>query len=211
VPTCYVKNENGTEAWTQISHELPTAGFSARALTVDAAPASHDLLLQILSTLTFAPAPAQGTAEARYPDPFAYCAAVGTIDVPDAGYVGPALPEGVINGLQKALGLPGTPAPPVAQNSFWRCMGGKVYACTVGANLPCQEKADTGKTPNAEMVAFCKAQANAEVIPAVVTGRATVYEWRCKDGKPEVVKQVMNVDAQGYLADIWYALEPPTP
>jgi hypothetical protein len=39
-------------------------------------------------------------------------------------------------------------------------------------------------------------------------GRATVYEWACQDGKPEVVRQVFSVDAQGYLADFWYELSP---
>jgi hypothetical protein len=42
-----------------------------------------------------------------------------------------------------------------------------------------------------------------------VTGRATVYEWRCASGAPEVVRQVVEVDAQGFLKDIWYQIPAP--
>ena len=48
-------------------------------------------------------------APATYTDPFAYCAAVGTIDTPDAAYSGPAVPQSVGEGLQKALNVPDMP------------------------------------------------------------------------------------------------------
>ena len=154
-----------------------------------------------------APAPTTG-ASGTFTDPFAYCAATGTIDAPDQRFVGPKVPPAIAAGLQKALGLTGTPAPPVAENSVWRCMDGKVYACTIGANLPCTEKADTNRTPTQAMADFCQANPASDFIPAVVTGRATVYEWRCTDGKPEIVRQMTNVDAQGFQADIWYEIMP---
>jgi probable phosphoglycerate mutase len=50
--------------------------------------------------------------------------------------------------------------------------------------------------------------AHAEVIPAAVTGRATVFEWKCDNGKPSVVKQVFTPDEQGFLKDFWYRLTP---
>jgi hypothetical protein len=91
-------------------------------------------------------------AEGQFDDPFAYCAAVGTIDAPDARYAGPALPQAVARGLQAALGPPaGTEPEPT-----WRCMAGKVHACTFGANLPCAEKADTGREPSAAVSEFCR-------------------------------------------------------
>jgi hypothetical protein len=148
-------------------------------------------------------------AEATFTDPFESCAAVGTIDAPDERYTGPEIPDSVAQGLQSALGGTGTPPPPIAQNSFWRCMDGRVYACTVGANLPCQEKADTSETPSEAMVEFCQGDPDSEFIPAAVTGRATVYSWRCTEGEPEIIEQVFQVDPQGFLADFWYELEPP--
>jgi hypothetical protein len=58
VQACYAKNDDGRESWTQMNRELPATSFSARALTQDGQAASHDLVLQILSTLTFAGAEA---------------------------------------------------------------------------------------------------------------------------------------------------------
>ena len=55
---------------------------------------------------------------------------------------------------------------------------------------------------------YCTENPTAEIIPAFATGRATVYEWACQDGTPEVVSQIFNSDAQGYLADFWYELTP---
>jgi hypothetical protein len=79
--------------------------------------------------------------EGHFVDPFAYCAAVGSIGTPDARYTGPAMPDAVARGLKAALALPAdAPSAPLVRSSIWRCMNGKVYACTVGANLPCAER-----------------------------------------------------------------------
>jgi hypothetical protein len=150
--------------------------------------------------------------DGHFDDPFAYCAAVGTIDAPDARYTGPALPEAVAGGLQAALGRPaGAKGEPPPGNWTWRCMAGEVYACTFGANLPWGEKADTRREPAAAVSEFCGQNPGAEVIPMVVTGRATVYEWRCANALPTIVRQLAEPDAAGYLANIWYAIEPATP
>ena len=54
LPACYTKNADGTETWTQINKQLTsTTGFSGFAGTYNAVPASHDLVLQVLSTLSF--------------------------------------------------------------------------------------------------------------------------------------------------------------
>ena len=50
---CYTKNADGTELWAQIGKQLETTSFSADARTNNADPASHDLVLQVLSTLSF--------------------------------------------------------------------------------------------------------------------------------------------------------------
>src|SRR3982751_789358 len=75
---------------------------------------------------------------ASFSGPFAYCAAVGTADTPGPRCTGPAMPEAVARGLRAAFGAPAhAPLDPFLEQSVWRCMGGKVYACTFGANLPC--------------------------------------------------------------------------
>jgi hypothetical protein len=152
------------------------------------------------------PGPAGG--QLAYNDPFAYCAAVGTVDAPDARYDGPAMPDVIVQGMVRQ-GIVTADAPPDFQkNAVWRCMDGQVWICHFGANLPCQEKADTSQVPSGAMRDFCQANPGAEVIPAAVTGRATVYEWRCADGQPQVVRQVFQRDPQGYLADFWVELAP---
>ncbi len=170
-------------------------------------------LLGILTGLVMG-TPAYGE-EARaltiihFTDPFAYCAAVGTIDAPDSRYTGLKVPETIARGLQKAFGVPPTaPLAPFLEHSFWRCMAGKVYACTVGANLPCQDKADTRRTPNIGMIKFCQANPGADQIPSVASGRTTIYAWRCTKGSPTIVREVAQPDAQGFLSSIWYEIPP---
>jgi hypothetical protein len=146
------------------------------------------------------------SGQALYDDPFAYCAAVGTIDAPNEQYTGPKMPDSIVEGMIKQ-GIVSADAPAEFQkNAVWRCMDHSVWVCQFGANLPCQEKADTSKVATSGMEDFCKASPTADNIPAVVTGRATVYEWKCNAGKPEIVKQVFQVDPQGYLANFWYKL-----
>lgn len=150
------------------------------------------------------------TAPAAYSDPFAYCAAVGTIDEPDARYTGPAVPLSVVEGLRKAMGLSeSAPLEPLLRGTYWRCMEGQVYACTVGANVPCTEKADVSREPTEAMIEFCRSNPGAENIPAAVTGRATVYAWRCAGEEPVVEKQVAEPDARGFLSNFWYQISPP--
>jgi len=142
-------------------------------------------------------------------DPFAYCTAVGNIDEPDARYAGPKTPDVIVKGLLRALKIPDAPLAENARLTTWRCMNNQVWACSFGANIPCPEKADTSRTPAQPVAEFCKTNRNASVIPAVVTGRATVYEWRCSNGAPQIVKELTKPDARGFLSMFWYPIPPP--
>ncbi len=144
----------------------------------------------------------QAAPTAAITDPFAYCASAGDVDNP-----GVKASDSVLKGLQKAAGISADIPADVLQNgSFWRCMSGKVYACFVGANLPCESKANTSRTPSDADLQFCKANPTADVIPAATAGHDTIFEWRCVLGAPQVSKQVYQVDARGYIAEIWYAI-----
>ena len=69
LPACHVTNSDGTETWNQIGYEVSGGNsFSVRAYTSDAQPSSHDLVLQVLATLTFMP-PAQPQAEVAIANP----------------------------------------------------------------------------------------------------------------------------------------------
>jgi hypothetical protein len=87
-------------------------------------------------------------------------------------------------------------------------MDGSVYACFVGANLPCDAKANTDKTPTQEEIDYCQQNPNSDFIPAAVTGRETVYKWSCVNGAPNIVKQIFYPDAQGFLSEFWYEISP---
>ena len=53
LPACYVKSPDGTEHWENINKALANTGFSARAFTADSAPTSHEVVLKVISTLSF--------------------------------------------------------------------------------------------------------------------------------------------------------------
>jgi hypothetical protein len=150
------------------------------------------------------------TQAGSYTNPFAYCAAVGTADTPDVRYTGPRMPDVLAQGLRKATGASvDAPIEMFTTGAYWRCMDGKVYACTVGANLPCASKANTDKTPTQAEIDFCQTNLASDFIPAYVTGHDTIYIWRCKAGKAEIDSQGFHVDKQGYIVEIWYAIPAP--
>ncbi len=68
VSACYTTKSDGTEEWNQIGYEVSGGNsFSVRAYTIDAQQSSHDLVLQVLSTLTFTkPWQTYTNAEAGY-------------------------------------------------------------------------------------------------------------------------------------------------
>jgi hypothetical protein len=158
------------------------------------------------------PAPRLASAEQRFDDPFQYCAAVKTIDEPDARYSGPPVPHAIARGLQRAFGIaPDQSLEPFERGTYWRCMDGAVYACTVGANLPCQDKPPPDPAPNDAMRTFCSESRDADNIPAYVTGHGTIYEWSCKDGEPVRGKAYSTLDRRGYIANVWHRISTPEP
>ncbi len=100
--------------------------------------------------------------------------------------------------------FPGAPPPSVsrlaAQGRF-RCMGGHVYACFIGANLPCQKIATGQANPGAE--AFCRDNPQADVVPMVATGHDTRYAYRCQTGRAVVTGTLFRLDARGFAQSIW--------
>ncbi len=167
--------------------------------TVDT-PAAADV--PAASAATAAPA----ATAAAFNDPFAYCAAVGTVDAPDARYTGEKMPDGLIKGYLKVAGIPENPefAQHYQDTTIWRCMDRQVMVCNFGANLPCDTKANTSREPTPEMGEFCKANPEVDFIPMAVTGHETIYSWRCSAGAPVLLEQIAHVDAAGYLQEIWY-------
>ena len=142
-------------------------------------------------------------ASATFDDPARYCAAVGTIDRPDQRYTGEAVPEWMARALKEAAHAPtGTPLAEF-KRAAWRCADGQVLACLYGANIPCDEKADTRPVPSPGALRFCERNPAADVVPAYAAGRATIFEWRCGSGRPVIVRQALHPDAQGFAREFW--------
>ncbi len=188
-------------------------------LVIDTAACSSLTSEQITPTLTegmsfpantaLAPTQDLEAGELSYNDPFDYCLTIETIDTPGERYVGPEMPDSIVLGMIEQKIVSNDTPQEFQTRAVWRCMNTSVWVCHYGANLPCLEKADTTQEPNLDMETYCQANPTSDFIPASVTGRATVYEWRCKDGKPKVVQQYFTVDPQGYLAEFWYELASP--
>ena len=92
--------------------------------------------------------------------------------------------------------------------TVWRCVDGRVYACNYGANIPCNSKAITDKTPTQEIMDFCSANQDVDFIPMSVTGHNAIYSWRCVKGTPKILNQMDPEDAAGYQSNFWMAVEP---
>jgi hypothetical protein len=151
-----------------------------------------------------------GTHLQQYTDPFAYCAAVGTVDSPGSPYAGAKVADEIISGYKNAAGLQDSTEPMnlLRQTTVWRCMDGKVYACNFGANLPCDSRADTSSEPTSAMTAYCEANPDAAFIPMSITGHATIYSWHCIGQTAATQSQIDHVDAAGFLERIWYEIQP---
>jgi hypothetical protein len=171
----------------------PAETISARTVASDASPVSVEV-------------PTQET----YSDPFAYCAAIGQVDAPDAIYTGPQMPDELFKDYLRAAGLdPNTAYPDVfKQMTIWRCMDHKVYACNFGANIPCDSKANTDKNPTQAMFDYCKQFPDEAFIPMSVTGHNVIYSWHCVKDAPEILEQIDIVDAAGYQSSFWQLVGP---
>jgi hypothetical protein len=92
----------------------------------------------------------------------------------------------------------------VSQMTVWRCMSGRVFVCTYGANLP-RWKANISRTSKREN-AFCAENPNSNFIPAYATGRDTIYAWRCRGWRAVVEGQPFSIDNRGFINDFWKGL-----
>jgi putative hemolysin len=224
---CLFEDNRQCEEWALMRGDCPTGGIKVTGYVTEAAQycaitggeyTVNGNTEQEEGTCTFKNGKAcaaadyfAGTCDSNsgvesYSDPFLYCMAVGTIDAPDERYTGEKMPEIIVQDMVD-LGLVTADAPKeIQENAVWRCMDSSLWVCHLGANIPCTEKADLNQTPTPAMEDFCKANPTAETIPAATTGRATVYEWKCTDGKPQAGQQILQADPQGFISDFWHQL-----
>jgi hypothetical protein len=133
-------------------------------------------------------------------DPFAYCAAIGSIDRPAGG--SSPVPMALEPFLARVLGLPaGLDFRP--ESYYWRCMNGVVFVCAIGANIPCAAKADLARR-NVGADTYCQDNPEARLVPAYATGHETLYAWSCSLGHALAGKRMAKLDPRGYRIDIWH-------
>jgi hypothetical protein len=118
----------------------------------------------------------------------------------------PALHDGALRAFHELF--PGAPAPPeamLAAQARFRCMGGRMYACFIGANLPCGKISTS--PDNAGASAFCREKPDAAIVPMVATGHDTLYDYRCRDGRAVVVRRLYQLDARGFARRLWAPMD----
>lgn len=116
------------------------------------------------------------------------------------------LPASLALAVQKAFDLHDVTVQDTQHLTVARCMGGHVYACFVGANLPC-DKADT--SPHRPAIStWCKTNPQADFVPAYITGHETIYNWHCQNGQPAITPPTEPLDAQGYFKAYWRLVQP---
>lgn len=137
-------------------------------------------------------------APARAEDVAALCRRIGTDDAVRK------LPRALVPEFLRAFGLD-MPAEIAERSGSVRCAEGRVLACNAGANLPCGKADARRDIPAAD--AWCAANPGSDVVPAYVTGHATLHAWSCQGGRAVPVRQVAHADARGFVAEYWRPLD----
>jgi hypothetical protein len=115
------------------------------------------------------------------------------------------LPAALVPAAEKAFGIHNADAGWVERSTVVRCMGGKLLACNMGANLPCGKANTAASLPAGDD--WCRQNPNADFIPAYISGHDSAEPWRCANGVPAIAGPAAAVDAQGYLSEYWKVLE----
>jgi len=111
-------------------------------------------------------------------------AAAGRPYCPDPAHASPGkVPTDLLAAVAKAFEIDEAS---VRDAAFVRCVGKKLLACWVGANLVC-DKADRRRSlPGA--TAWCREHPGSKGIPMSATGHATIYDWSC-NGRGAVAEE----------------------
>ncbi len=146
----------------------------------------------LFATLAFL---APATAGAWTGSPSALCRRLGTSDRLQQ------LPPSLVAKATALFGLSAMPEEQIRRSTFFRCAGGYVLLCNVGANLPCG-KANTSRHL-AAADRWCAAHPGSDFIPMYMTGHDTVYRWRCTADRATTVGRPWRVDRRGFIARFW--------
>jgi len=132
-----------------------------------------------------------------YRDPFEFCRAAANVDptgpdgeMNDARYVGPKIPSAVSKAFD-------------SDNVAWRCMGGQVYGCYMGASgRACQRWKTAKPSPTRSIRDWCAGHPDAFVPNAA---NDTSSSWLCRGTVPVIDSSVKQsqLDERGYYVEAW--------
>jgi hypothetical protein len=111
------------------------------------------------------------------------------------------IPETLVPEAVRLFGLEAMPAEQVKLSTLYRCDGGRVLICNLGANLPCGKANTSRDLPAAE--AWCAEQPGSDFIPMYITGHDTIYRWRCDGAKAATSGEPLAVDRRGFISRLW--------
>jgi len=158
-------------------------------------------------SLTSQSAVAASVGHTTYSEPFAFCRAVKNLDIHgeqgivDNRYIGPAIPPSVLRAVQRRV------AGAEEGQTTWRCMGGAVYACYLGASGRACMKTHVVRRPTKIIRAYC-AQYPGTSVPN--SQNDTAASWNCNGSVPvlDSAYPQPRLDLRGYLADAWVKVSP---
>ncbi len=149
------------------------------------------LLFSVGAAVTLCVGPAlAGNADS----PRAYCRSVG------ADAITKPIPPGLAGDARRALNVRMSDAD-IARTGVYRCMGGSVLVCVVGANLNCGKADLNTRSPAADQ--YCRENPSASFIPMFVTGHDTAYAWSCRGAHAVAGAPTQPVDTQGFESGVW--------
>jgi len=135
---------------------------------------------------------ASAAAPSTQENPRTYCARVGNDDALRAP------PASLLPAIHRLFNVGGRYA---LKTTSYRCAGGDVLVCWVGANLPCGRANTRKDLPAASK--WCETHADSNFIPMYVTGHDTIYSWRCVGRDAQAGAPVSKVDARGFFEQYW--------
>lgn len=87
--------------------------------------------------------------------------------------------------------------------TYYRCMSGLVFVCSIMRNGACLRKADI-RLSRPDLDQFCQKHPNESLSQAQI-GHGSLYDWDCLDGKAKV-SLGNRIDQRNFIADSWEPL-----
>jgi hypothetical protein len=123
----------------------------------------------------------------------AFCAANPVSDNPAKAFYGPGFRFGMVPKEVAAAGA-----------NTWRCMGGRVLVCNVGADGYACQKLNPNPSPPKPVRDYCIANPGSSFVPMVVVGNSA-RTWRCAGRTPRPL-QTQALDQRNFTHEAWRPL-----